>query len=354
MYYEIYKVLFSYKIIWLIMAFLLIKTAVVCILPELRDPRIKISKNQYDKVLEEVAGETSPKKEQYIFETNEHYLSTLNKYQDNLNLYLAGKIDEDVWKDYTNEYNEAKLYGNAFSMLNEKAEAFVSFRTSYDSDLPLQAYFYEYGWHSVFIYMSFPDPILCIFALIIGIQFICPEISSGSMQVILTSKKGRRSLFITKLISLFILLGSTAIINIIIELVVFYSRFYLKEGHWPLYSITLFISNPIKLNLYQALALIMVIRHMGFIFTGLFAFCIAGLTENASHGMFISILLILLPWLLIPDIPFTISAWLSGTPVLKVSYRITPLIVLIVTLIITTWIFYYKKFLLRKIIIHKN
>lgn len=340
--YEIYKLLFSYRVIWLAVAFLLIKAVIICILPEIKDSRISASKKQYDKVLEKVAGETSSQKEQYIFDMHRHYRSVIEQYHDNLNLYLSGLMDEDTWNDYTNEYNQALLYDNAYSIFNEKAEAFASLRNNHN--LPFQAFFYEYGWNSVFTYMSFPDPILCIFAVILGIQFICPEISSGALKIALTYKNGRRSLFMSKLVSLLILLGCTAIINIIIETVIFSLRFYLKEGHWPLYSITPFAAFPVKLSLNKAFALLLIIRHIGFILAGIFAFCLAGLTGNASYSIFFFILLILLPLLIIPQISFTLSAWLSGTPVLKGEYRAASLAVLTAVAAISARLSYHIRF----------
>lgn len=346
MLYELYKVLFSYKVILLTIVILIIKTVVVCILPELRDYRINLSGNQYRRVLEELAGETSAEKEQYIFEMHQSYQSVLEKYNDNMNLYLSGRMDEKAWNEYSNEYSEALLYSNAYSIFNDKARDFASFREAYK--LPLQGYFYDYGWNSIFTYMSFPDPILCIYAIILGIQFFCPEFSSGAIQIALTAKNGRRPWFISKLISILALLLSTALINMVIEIAVFSSRFYLEEGHWPLYSVDLYVSDPINLNLNQALMLLIIIRHIGFLLTGLLAFSIAGLTANTSHSVFALILLIFLPWLLIPDIPFTINAWLSGGVILKAGYGAASLIAPIVLVIITIWLTYYIRFYRRR------
>jgi hypothetical protein len=340
--YELYKVLFSYRVIWLAAAFIILKAAVLCILPELKDSRIAMSQKQYDTVLAELAGETTPEKERYISETYAGYRSVLEQYKENQDLYLAGKLKEEPWQEYLASYEEARLYANAFSIFNEKADRFSALRSMGASPPP--AYFYEYGWDSVFTYLSYPDPLLLLFLLMLGIQFICPEIASGAMQIASASRNGRRPLFFSKLTALSAILGAMAMIDAVIEISIFSIRFPLGEGYWPIYSITPFSAGIIQLDLIHGLLMLAVIRGAGLILAGILIWAIACLTGNAAQSVFCSILLILLPWLFNPDLIYTVNAWMSGTPVLKGEHRLLALLILCLILILLLRLAYLTRF----------
>lgn len=338
--YELYKVVFSYRGLWLIIAFLFLKIAVLCVLPELKDSRIELSQKQYDTVLETIAGETTPEKEQYIAYTYAHYRSVVDQFVKNQDSYLTGKMAEDDWIAYTEEYDMARLYLNAFSIFNEKVEQFSALQPL--GDLP-PAYFYEYGWDSIFIYLGYPDPLSFLLVLMLGIQFICPEIASGALQVVLTTKHGRRPLFLSKLAAILTLLCTIAVINASLEVSILSMRFSLFERHWPLYSITPFAAHPIHLSLAQGLTGLAIIRGAGFILAGLLVWAVACLAGNTSHAAFCAVALFLMPWLFIPNAIFTMSAWLSGVPVLVAENRL-PGFALLIAITALLWLAYNVRF----------
>lgn len=314
-YHEVYKVLFSYGGLLLIAAFVILKVIYLCVLPELKDGRIKLSQRQYDRVLAEIHGETTSNKETYIFESYTNFKEITDRFFEIRDSYIHGKISEAEWGEYSKEYEQAMLYINAFEIFNEKREHFIELQP-YGELMP-PAYFYEYGWVSIFTYMGFPDPLSFLLVLLLAVLIICPEATSGAMKINFSTRYGRASLFLSKLFALTLLLCFVAAINAALEIVIFSIRFNLSEVHWSLYSVIPYASIRLPLSLLQGLVTLSFIRWVGMILTGVLTFTIACFTMNASQTIFYVILLVVIPWIISPELPFTMGAWLSGATVLK-------------------------------------
>lgn len=340
--YELHKMLLSFRGIWFIGALIILKIGVLYMLPELKDSRILFSQKQYDAVLETIAGETTIEKEQYIKETYQGYKDVLEQFSENQKSYMSGEMEEKAWQEYIKEYEIARLYSNAFSILNEKAEQFLLQRPW--GNLSTPAYLYEFGWNSIFTYLSYPDPLSLLLVFVLGIQFICPEIGSGSMKVIRATRNGQRPLFLSKLYALLTLLLTIAAINTVTELGVFSLRFSLEGGNWPIYSITPFAKEVIDFTLREGLLALVLIRGIGLILTGLLIWAVACLTGKVAYACFCVITMVLLPWLLLPNMVYWISTWITGTPVIKTKHRFIPLLILSVVIGLLLWMAYYVAF----------
>jgi len=245
--YELYKVLFSYKALILIIIFLTVKAAVLCVLPEIKDSRVKSSQKQYDKVLSKIHGERTPEKDAYIASIYLRYKTVLDSYIEKRNSYTNGAINKDEWEAYSKDYEQAKLYINAYGIFYEKEEAFKELKSF--EDLPSAAYFYDYGWISAFTYMGFPDPVSFLLILLLAVKMICPETDSGGMSINLTTRYGRFPLFLSKTAALLLMLCAAAIISAALETVIFKARFALKESYWPIYSIPNYVKYPLRISL---------------------------------------------------------------------------------------------------------
>jgi hypothetical protein len=325
--YELYKVLFSYGGLLLIAAFIVIKAALLCLLPEIKDSRIKQSQKQYDKVLSVIHGESAPEKDAFIAQTYLRYKEILDAYIEQRALFTNGGMNESEWEAYAKEYQEAGLYINAYEIFYEKKE---SFKNLEPENLPPPAYFYEYGWTSAFTYMSVPDPLSFILILLLAVKMICPEIDMGTMSINLTTRYGRFPLFLSKLTALLLLLSAAAIISAALETLIFNARFSLNEGSWPIYSITPYTANPLPMSLMQGFLILAAIRAAGLILNGLVIFILACITGNAAQTVFCGLTLIVLPWLIMPDSPYTLGALLSGAPLLKTQPHTAALLIPII------------------------
>ncbi|MCL2079225.1 MAG: hypothetical protein FWH17_05185 [Oscillospiraceae bacterium] len=313
--YELTKILFSYRGLLLIAAFVVLKTALLIALPELKDERIKLSQKNYDKVLSEIHGPTTPEKEEYITSTYAKYRETLERFTQMKDAYLSGKISRDEWEKYSNEYGEANLYINSFEIFNEKREIFAAL-LPYGELLP-PAYFYEYGWNSALTYMGFPDPLSLILVLLLAVQMICPEASSGILKINLCTHYGRAPLFLSKFAVLSFLLLIAAAISVTLEIAVFSLRFDLSQPHWGIYSVAPYDLTLLPYSLAEGILHIASIRAAGLIMLGLFAFGVACFTQNAAQTIFCVTVCVVIPWFVAPGSIFTFGAWLSGQPIFK-------------------------------------
>ena len=340
--YEWGKLWFTYKGIWLLLGFVLLKTALLCVLPEMTDARLGMSKTQYNEVMYGEAlgfvvhGEAAAEKERQIAETYAFYQSMRMEDARFAEQMRRGEItNDDYWAFY--QENEPVLsqinrYHTVLEIVNEKRLQFAAQQR--DEGLAPPAYFYEYGWASALTYMGWLDPLAFLIAMTLAIQMVCPEIASGAMRVTHATRYGRAPLFFAKLTVLTVILCVTAALSAAMELGLFTARFDLSEGAWPLYSITPYADTrlPLSLSLSQAFVTLSVIRAAGLVLTGLFTFALACLASGAAQTAFMGLALVVLPWLTLPEFAFTPGAWLAGRSVFLTEQR--PLSALVMGVIV--------------------
>jgi hypothetical protein len=311
---ELYKALIHNGGLWMIVAALILKAALICLLPEIKDERIKYSQKQFDAMLAAFHGETDEQKEQDIEEIDFYYLDVNARYLEMSGAYQEGRLSQEEWQAYSHEYMDAQTRMNAAAMLYEKKTEFAALRP-FDGAPP--AYFYEYGWQSVFNYLRLPDPFLLLLALILGLSLICPETSSGMTNVLYTQKNGRLTLFFVKMAGLTVLLCLTGVVSVLLETQLFPQRFDLSESGWPLYSLRLFAHNPISLPLSDALLYTSLFRAVGLVLTGLFTLALGYLLRGSIQASCVALAVIVLPALLPGAGAFLYTGWLSGVDVLS-------------------------------------
>ena len=311
--FELYKALIVNRCLLLLICIFALKAAVVIFLPELKDPRIRYTQFQFDRLLAEVHGETDEDKERYLERLFALYIDTMERYGEMETARRSGAISDAEWREYAELHMEAETRLNAVTMLREKKLDFDELRP-YPGAPP--AYFYEYGWHSVFTYLSMPDPFLLAAGLVAGLVFICPDIASGMTRILYTKRNGRFRLFTAKLAGLMLLLCVAGGANIALELRAAALRFDLREGEWMLYSLRMFADAPVALTLCAGLARVAAIRAAGLLLTGLFALSLGYLMRGFIRASAVALAAILVPAALPLDRGFTHVGWLSGVDLL--------------------------------------
>ena len=196
--YELKKTLINQKGIWLLLACLVLKIALLAVFPEQKDGRIMLTQRQYDKYLAQLQGENTPEKSDWILTEYADFQQTKSMYTSMQNAYSAGELMEEEWKIFTEAYTEAELKMNSAAIFAEKAEQFLE----QPGDVPAAHYIYEYGWQSVYTLLQFPDVFLLFGILLLTAQSLPSEHQSGMMPVLLGCRNGRRQLYLAKLGSL--------------------------------------------------------------------------------------------------------------------------------------------------------
>lgn len=363
--YELKKVLFSYRFVWVILILFTLNVIMLFMLPEIIDERIRLSRSQFDRVLETVHGETSLSSEIYI---SYHY-NFFNDIVLNITLirdfYIAGEITHDEWVYYVIEYERARIYLNAFSIFNEYQNHFSNLREiglfgsdyllSYNNEhfflnnqyFMTPAFFDNFGFQTVFTYLSIPNPFSIISILILAVLFLYPEIQSGVFSVIKTTKHGGKTLFISKTMAFSIILTTIVTLIIISENLIFLYRFNLSEGYWPIYSLLIHQDTLQSISLWEAMIFLSLFRWIGNVFLGLITWGFLCFFGDVVKSITSTIGLVFLPWILFRTNNLTIVAWLSGDIILRSGEIFVPFMFIFLSIILFLYVSYNIRFSIK-------
>ena len=311
--YELKKMMLMQKGAFLLLICFLLKAIFLCVFPEQKDPRIVLSQKQYDKYLLQLAGESTPEKNDWIISEFASFQYIKDIEQDMREAYSNGSLTDDEWHTYYEQLQVAELRMNAAGIFAEKAEQFLNQPES----LPKAHYIYEYGWQTIFLLLQFPDVFLLFGLILLTSQCFSAEVTSGMMPVLMASRNGRQKLYDSKLFALLIVVILSCGINCLLETGIFLIRGWGQNGNVPIYSVSVLSEATISLTAWEAYFLCHLVRSVAVV---LFSSMLLGLSvwiPSPQKLIFSGLCILGLPILLLGKSPLYLhSGLLSGTQML--------------------------------------
>lgn len=292
--FELKKMLFTQKGLWILLACLIFKLLFLFFVPEQKDERILLSQKQYDKYLEQLHGENTPEKSAFIRQEYADCLETIQKQEEMRRIYQKGELSEEDWQQYLEKLDKAYLHRNAAQMFAEKEEQFAQQTT----ENPPAHYIYEYGWQTVFTLQMFPDLFLLFGVLLLSAQCFAMEETGGVLAVLISARNGRSPLFRAKLSALLSVSFIAALLSSTMEAVVFWQRGFGNDPAVPLYSITLFKECPLNIALGQGYLLCLGVRICATLLLSGVVFGLSVWMKNAMNILAFALCILLLPLLM--------------------------------------------------------
>lgn len=290
---ELKKLLFVRRGAAILLVCLIAKILFLAVFPEMKDPRIRLSQNQYDKMLAELSGESSAEKNAWVEAEYARCLSTIDAKADMERSYAEGGITEDEYRAFTEDLERAYLRRNAAQIFAEKARQFAA----QDETLPPAHYLYEYGWQTVFTLLCFPDLFLLAGLLFLSAASFSSEVSAGMLPVLLAAKNGRTRLFAAKLAALSAVGFCAALLFGAAEGMVFSLRGWLRGGDAPLHSVTVLTDCRLGISLLSGYALCMAVRVLAALLFAAAVFGVSVWVKSPLRTVFLGAAALLLPLL---------------------------------------------------------
>ncbi len=310
---EMKKTLMTQRGIWILLVCLVLKLAFLCAFPEQKDRRIVLSQKQYDKYLDQLYGENTRKKSDWILAEYETCKEVRDNQEAMQGKYARGEITDARWEAYTQALTQADLHINSAQIFAEKAEQFLK----QPEDIPPAHYIYEYGWQTVFALLQVPDVFLLFGLLVLTAQCFPAEVSSGMLPVLLAARNGRRKLFRAKLLALLTVGLVAAVMSGGLEWVVFSLRGWCHDAAAPLYSITRLAACPLELSLGAGYVLCLGVRLLATLLLVTVLFGLSVWLKSTTNLIFSGLCILALPLLWGGTAAlFTHGGLLSGTRML--------------------------------------
>lgn len=316
---ELKKTFLFEKGLLILVLCLVLEALLLLLIPKQIDSRIRISRKQYDRLLQEYKGETSAGKEEEILRRKAEAAEILNAYDGKLEEWNAGKITEEEWEVFSDRYRDAVLMQNALEIFAEKAEAFRNQETETPS-----WYFDDYGWDTVFLILKFPNIFLLVFVVYISVRCFQYEEENGMIPLICSSKCGWPDTFRAKFVVIILSSLAAALLFSVEEQLIFRARGFLENGSVPMGSIPCFYEYPSDLSLAEAFRTVTAARLFGTVTVSAAALCAGILIQRFIYSMTAAVIILAAPFVsaaaLGKGLLYTWTGWLSGVDFLKLDY----------------------------------
>ncbi len=285
---ELYKALVKQKAIFFILIFALIKLVFLFSSSGYSVEITEQNKILYKEYLMHVNGMLTDDKEDFI-ESEKLKIDRAASEKDNINNnYINGKISEEDYILKIQNIDSSLKKSDAFKILYDQY-LFVK-------QNPTERYFlYINGWNN-FLSNENLDIILVILLLIVITPIFTKEYEKDMIPLIITSKKGKILVPVSKLIAAGVITVFAALSFLILEYLFFKIKYGLPFGSYPIQSIPFFKTSQYDLSLEKAYLLICVIKITGFlVFTCAISFVSVALKKTVI-SLFLCISSVLIPY----------------------------------------------------------
>lgn len=291
--FEIKKVLIYQRGVWFIPLLMLLKIASIAMLDHGADFGVETHKEEYLFYLEQVKGPMTEETQHFLRNESEKIASAKinleNLYMD----YYNGVI-------YNQVMSEAELdaLSRPFEEQIEKERGFqlIHDQYMYIRENPENRYFiYINGWNGLLAHERLDLPMLFLLLLLITPLF-CHEYESKMDTILLSSKKGRVTLVLKKILLAFGLVTVLSLLFTLFEYGYFHFKYGLTDGHYPIQSLEYFDSSLKNVSLLGAFIRVSLYKLFGYLsFTAIIMF-VSIYTQKTILTLFISTAAILLPY----------------------------------------------------------
>lgn len=291
--FEIKKVLIYQKGAWFILLFILLKILSLAVLDNGADLEVEAYKEDYLHYLERVKGTLTEETQSFLREQSEKIASAKVKLE---NLYM----------DYYNgvRYNQVMTEEELDSLskpFEEQIEKEKGFQLIYDQYLyirenPDNRYFlYTNGWNALLAHERLDLPMFFLLLLLITPIF-CHEYESKMDIILLSSKKGRVTLVLKKILLAFVMVTLLSLLFSLIEYIYFYFQYGLSDGYYPIQSLEYFHSSLKNVSLFEAFIRVSIYKIFGCLCFSVLIMFVSVYTKKTILTLFISTAAILLPY----------------------------------------------------------
>lgn len=310
LYPELRKILIKQKGLLVIGIMIVLK--IVLTLQQGYDSDLIINRNPegYAAYISLYEGKLTEAKEQQLQEEYYAVVHSAAELDELAQQWKDGAISQEAYEHTSKQYYERMKNSTVFNVVYNQYY--------YAKEAPGERYLMdERGWSTLLAH-SRPDFVLLLSLIIVLTPLFCYEYESGMDALLLSSSRGKYQTGVVKLAIGAMLVMTITVLFTIIEYFCLDGMVGLKNGSFPLQSLEFFAYSEYPITLNQAFLILLLVRMLG---AALFAGCISLtgiITKNTIITLFISSVLIFLPYILFPNKPWLYylplpSGLLAGT-----------------------------------------
>lgn len=286
--YELKKILFYRRGLWLVMAVLAAEIAGMLFFTKPYDPILEENREVYERYLSQVEGALTEEKRTLIEETMEE-LSENRKQLDALETsFYIGEIPEEKFRP---EFQQRSAVDADYIGFSKLYSQYIYVRE--DS---CRSFLYTGGWE-ILLGTQNPSYLLLLLIVFLTAPIFCQEYASQMDMILLTQKKSGRDSWKAKTAAIFMLIGTIVTVWELCRLFYCASRFGLPDWNYSLQSVFSFCGTAKKMPLWAAWLLQLVLKQLGYLSCAAWVMFFSVLFRKYSATLMAGIVFLILPFL---------------------------------------------------------
>ena len=279
--YEVRKLFLSKRSFIIICAFIL--QIAIMFIPHKYD--IEYSDEVYKKYTEQIKGEYTEQKRDFILDRYDEISEIINSYDGIVSAYKRDEISLEEFDNYNFTYHIALAEESTVEHLIEKC--------NYFDELGRGVFFYDTSWTDFFSTSGY-NYIVALTIILLTVPAFTNEYHSNAIAMLLTTRNGRRKVCISKIIIVAIAAFAIAFTIYMLKLAAF---MYIKGDNANLGVENLIGYNYLpNISLKQYYLIDTVIKSASWVVASLFICAISVLAKNTVFSLFISFIFVVFPY----------------------------------------------------------
>lgn len=290
--YEFYKLLIKRKGILIILIFMFIKLLTLTFSVQSVNSKLDENLTVYNEYMVNISGKLNIEKESYIINEKNKITKASSLVNKIIEDYQNGSITEEEYTDKILSLNKVLDKQRCFNIIYSQYE-YVK------KDTNRRYFLYTQGWNALLGKEQLDWAFMLLLMMVVTPVFAF-EYESGMFQILLSCKKGKKSLAFSKIIVIIVISSSLSAVFSIMEFMFINFKLGLQSGDFPIQSLEFYSTAIHNISLIKAFILISVIKAAGYCFFSLLISFFSVVTKRTLVSLFAGSTIILIPYFIAP------------------------------------------------------
>ena len=288
MQYEIRKMFWYQKGLWLILFYFVLSIAGLLLFDTPANSEIEQNKAAYDYYLQRVEGKCTDETETFLSKEAERIVEANNKLQNLYDDYSNGKLTEKELTSQVAESEETIRYQKGFELVFEQYNGIQENKEN-------RWFLYTNGWDGLLSHDSLNLLFVLLLLLLITPVF-CQEYESGMNELIMTEPKGAKRHACHKIVLVVLAVCALCLLNSGMRFLFYDLKYGLPHGDYPLQSLSYFATSTRKVTLIGAFLEISFGKLFGSLNLAMLILFVSACVRKYALTLFVSTAAVLLPY----------------------------------------------------------
>ena len=286
--YEIRKMFWHQKGLWLILFYFALSIAGLLLFDTAANPEIEQNKVAYDYYLQQVEGKCTDETETFLSKEAGRIAQANSRLQNLYDNYSDGKLTENELTSQIAQAEETVRYQKGFELVFEQYNGIQESKEN-------RWFLYTNGWDGLLSNDSLNLLFVLLLLLLITPVF-CQEYESGMNELIMTEPIGAKHHALHKVILVVLAVCTLCLLDNGMRFLFYDLKYGLPHGNYPLQSLSYFAKSTRRATLIGAFLKISCGKLFGSLSLATIILCVSACVRKYALTLFVSTAAVLLPY----------------------------------------------------------